>query len=153
MTRRRLRSRRMIDDIMKLPGVSEARIQALSTWKEKGGAKPGDIYTYNHTFTYEEGITDVWIPGAMKGGVKEFGMDLSDLEWFGTQHFLGSYTFSMQILSDGKTILYSLADSKTKESATDHQIKGNSIDRKDNENIQMGSTYQRYIWMGEIQIK
>jgi RHS repeat-associated protein len=142
----------MIDDIKKLPDVVKA---SNTIYKElakgDGQVKAGEILKVNHTMTYGEGFFEIWVPGALKGGAKpEPGANLSDNPWFSTQHFLGSYTLTGTLLQDGNTIMWALADSKTKESATDHQSTGNSIDRTDGTKVPMGSTYQRYVWFGKL---
>ena len=69
-----------------------------------------------------------------------------------TQHFLGSYSLRIDVLEDNKTALFTLSDSKSLESLTDHQKKGNSVFRQPGKNTPWGTTYQRYMWTAPITI-
>lgn len=66
---------------------------------------------------------------------------------------MGSYAINIQVHEDGKTLLYTVTDSKTQQSLTAHQKEGNSVSRKDAKEGELGTTYQHYIWTEQIDNK
>ncbi|RFM27496.1 RHS repeat domain-containing protein [Deminuibacter soli] len=137
---------KMLNDIKQMPSVQAATNDAIKAFLSDGVINPGETFSKYHTMTYSEGAKDIWVPSIVNGGVKGGAGS-----YLTTQHFLGSYNLRIDVLEDGKTGLFTLSDSKTRESVTDHQKKGNSIYRQNGKLIPWGSTYQRYIWIAPLE--
>lgn len=136
---------KMIEDIKNMKSFKELRGRGLVAMNADSKIEPGEFYSDYHAMNYWEGFSEIWVPGLFNFKGDPNGAHSS------TQHFLGSYALSMQVLDDGETILYTLADKKSLESFTDHQMKGNSVDRGSGKPL--GTTYQRYIWTEKIDKK
>lgn len=136
---------KMLDDIKDMPSVKSMMQIGKAELMADGKALVGETFSKTHAYTYSEGFWDVWLPTALHDGAKKGAKS-----WMTTPHFLGSYRLTMEIMEDGKTVLFTLSDSKTRESVTDHQKKGNSLNRQNGKSIRWGSTYQRYIWTAPL---
>ncbi len=140
----------MLKDVRELPTVKTAIRFAAITLNADGKITPGEMVKEKYTMSKSDGFFEVILPGILRGGGKDWTGQPETNPIVSAKHFLGSYTITGTVLDDGHTMMWVIADSKTIESATDHQKKGNSVDRKDGEIIKNGSTYQRYVWFEEL---
>lgn len=147
-------SGKMIEEIRKFEFVRQSVGNLQEDLINKyGEVKAGQVNTYIHNMDYWEGFWDIWLPGLLRGGVKDNTGNPHNNPLVSTKHFLGSYTLTGTVLDDRNTVMWVVADSKTLESLTDHQNKGNSKDRIDGQIVPYGSTYQRYVWFQSLSKK
>ncbi|WP_291915007.1 hypothetical protein [Chitinophaga sp. CB10] len=113
-------SGKMIYDIQRMSSFKEMRLNGMLAINADGVIQPGEIYKDWHHMSYSEGAREIWLPALFSQKKNPYN------PMYSTQHFLGSYNMTMQVLDDAETILFTVYGSKSFESMTDHQNKGNS---------------------------
>jgi RHS repeat-associated protein len=134
----------MIDDIKNMDQVKKITRDAVASFLKNDGKISGqETYTGRYSMPRSEALS-IWIPGVLSDTKNP------NNKLYRAEHFIGSFTLTIQMMDDGKTAIFTLADSKTFESQTDHQSKGNSFNRSDGQRKPFSSTFQRYIWTSPI---
>ncbi len=135
---------RIIDDIKNMDQVKKITWDAVASFLSSDGEiSGGETYTGRYSMPRSK-APSIWIPGILSDTKNP------NNKLYGAEHFLGSFTLTIQMMEDGKNAIFTLADSKTWESQTDHQKKGNSFNRTDGQRKPFSSTYQRYIWTAPV---
>lgn len=118
---------------------------AFQNFYQDGKLNAGESFsTFYHMEKGKDGV-EIWAKAISQILPGPFQEPPDENEALSIRHFMGSYVFNAFVLDDGKTIVYTLSDSKTLESLTDHQFGDNSINRNGGR-TPFGTTYQKYIW-------
>ena len=135
-----------LKSIQKWKEVQKLVDRLMSRIDKDGIATPGEMYS------------DIFKAGSLWKNVKQGGQEaieaISKIEspWQNNSqnspiHVIGSFTLSLRVNSDGKTVTACVYDSKTFKSLSDNKADGTSNrPRKGSNFTPLTNTYQRYIW-------
>ncbi|WP_343307727.1 RHS repeat-associated core domain-containing protein [Chitinophaga niabensis] len=136
---------KIIDDLKASESVKSLKLAAFQNFYQDGKLNAGESFsTFYHMEKGKDGV-EIWAKAISQILPGPFQEPPDENEALSIRHFMGSYAFNAFVLDDGKTIVYTLSDSKTLESLTDHQFGDNSINRNGGR-TPFGTTYQKYIW-------